>query len=138
MKNLIKGVCVAAAVGAAAGCLTTVDSVENADTVFVANEVLRKHVETDASSPVKVNNLRDATAANGFLRISVEFINTSSSQAMAFYQCEWFDENGMTVPSSTKQWTQILLQGRDTRWINFTAPNVRAKDYKIRVIEKLN
>ena len=137
MKHLLKGVCVAAAVGAAAGCLTTVDSVSNADTVYVANEVIRRHVETDASNPVRVNNLRDATAANGFLRISVEFINTSSSQRAAYYQCEWYDEVGMPVPSSTKQWTRVFLEGRDTRWINFTAPNALAKDYKIRIIENL-
>ena len=135
MKKLLQGLCLAGAV-CATGCLTTVDSVSNADTVYVANEVIRKHVETDASNPVKVNNLRDAEAPNGFLLISVEFINTSSSPRAASYQCEWYDEVGMTIPTSLTQWREIRLEGRDARWINFTAPNANAKDYKIRLMEK--
>jgi len=136
MKRILKRLCVAGGALCAAGCLHTVDNVTNAEITYVASEVVRRHVETDASQPIKVNNLRDATAPNGFLLISVEFINISASPRTAFYQCEWYDENGMTVPTSLTQWSNIRLLGRDTRWVNFTAPNARAKDYKIRIVEK--
>lgn len=136
-KILQGGIC---AVGAlcAAGCLTTVDTVENEYKNYTPNEVVRLHVETDVSQPIKVNDLRDAETDNGFMRISVEFINTSSSVRVAFYQCEWYDDKGMTIPTSLNQWREIRLVGRDARWVNFTAPNALAKDYKIRIIEKKN
>ena len=137
MKKILQGICVGSVL-CAAGCLSTVDTVENADKSYVPSEVVRLHVETDVSQPVKVNNLRDGETANGFMRISVEFINTSSSTRVAFYQCEWYDDVGMTIPTSLNQWREIRLAGRDARWINFTAPNALAKDYKIRIIEKKN
>jgi len=134
MKKILQGIC---AVGAlcAAGCVTTVDTVENAEKTYVANEVIRMHVETDASQPIKVSNLIDRFAANGFLQIAVEFTNTSSSARTALHQIEWFDQDGMAVPSPLTQWTEIRLAGRDSRQVLFTAPNARARDYRIRIIE---
>jgi len=137
MKKLLQGICIVGAL-CAAGCLTTVDTVENEYKNYTPSEVVRRQVETDASQPIKVNNLRDDARGNGPMRISVEFINTSSSPRVAYYQCEWFDEVGMTIPTSLTQWREIRLVGRDARWINFTAPNTRAKDYKIRIVETPN
>ena len=136
MKKILQGICVTGAL-CAAGCLSTVDTVENAEKTYVSHEVLRLHVETDASQPIKVRNLIDATAANGFLMIAFEFINTSTSQQTAYYKVEWYDEVGMVVPSSLKQWSEIRLLGRDKELKKFTAPNARAKDYQIRIVETL-
>ena len=126
MKKILQGICIAGAL-CTAGCLTTVDTVENHEKTYVANEVIRRHVETDASQPIKVTNLIDRFAANGFLQIAFEFTNTSSSPRTALYQLEWFDQDGMTVPTSLTQWTEIRLNGRDSRQVTFTAPNARAR-----------
>jgi uncharacterized protein YcfL len=119
-----------------AGCLHTVDTVENYEKSYVADEFVRAHFETDASASIKVRNGRQATAANGFLLISYEFVNRSSSPQSAMYRLNWYDENGMPVPTSLSQWSEIRLPGRGARWINFTAPNARAKDHGIEIIEK--
>jgi len=136
MSKLIQGIFAAGVLCGAAGCLSTVDTVENAEKTYVTNEVLRKHVETDASTPIKVYNLIDAVDPNnGFLKISVEFINRSSSPAASFYRVVWYDQNGMPVTTSLSQWTELRLLGRDTAQVNFTAPNAQARDYKIRLFE---
>ena len=131
MKKILQGICIAGAL-CAAGCLNTVDSVENYEKVYVANEVIRRHVETNASQPIKVTNLIDHVADNGFLQIAFEFTNTSSRPRTAMYQIVWFDENGMAVTTSLSQWSEIRLNGRDSRQVRFTAPNARAQDYRIR------
>ena len=122
---------------ACAGCLSTVDSVENAEKAYIPDEELRLHVETDASTPIKVTNLVTKTDPNnGFKTISVQFTNRSTSPQSASYQCEWYDEAGMPVPTSLTHWAEIRLAGRDSQYVNFTAPNAIAKDYKIRLLEK--
>jgi uncharacterized protein YcfL len=137
MNKLIRTSCLVGALGiAASGCVSTVDSVENYNKTAVPNEVIRLHVETDASQPIKVSNLIDKIASNGFKQIAVEFYNTSSSARTALYRCEWYDESGFPVTTSLTQWSEIRLLGRDSRLITFTAPNARAHDYKIRIIEK--
>ncbi|MCL1887700.1 MAG: YcfL family protein [Kiritimatiellaeota bacterium] len=136
MKKLLQGILTAGAL-CAAGCLSTVDTVENAEKSGVADEVLRLHVETDASTPIRVTNLIQAfDTANGFKKIAVTFTNRSTSPATAVYQCEWFDENLMPVPTSFSQWSEVRLVGRDSKTITFTAPNAIALDYKIRLLEK--
>lgn len=117
------------------GCLHTVDSVENYHKESVPNEVIRLHVETDASQPVKVSNLLEKTAPNGFKQIAVEFTNYSSKARTIFYRCEWFDESGIRVETSLTQWTEGRFAARDSKQMLFTAPNDRAKDFKIRISE---
>ena len=135
MKKILQGICIASAL-CAAGCLTTVDSVDNYEKSAVVNEVVRRHVETDASQPIKVTNLIDRFAANGFREIGVDFTNTSSKPRTALHRVEWFDLDGMSVTTSTPNWSEIRLNGRDSRQLTFTAPNARAQDFKIRIIEK--
>ena len=134
MKKIPIGIALAGTLFCA-GCLHTVDTVENAEQYAVPNEILRKHVETDASQPVKVVNLIDSFAPNGFRLISVSLQNTSSSARSAFIRCEWFDEAGFTVETSLTQWKEIRLMGRDTKQFRFTAPNRNALDFKIRLME---
>ena len=133
MKKHLPTASLACAMLCAAGCLRTVDTVENANKTYVSNEVLRRHVETDASAYIKVTNLVDSFAPNGFLQIAFELTNTSSSPRAVFFRCEWYDENGMPVETSLTQWKEERLNARDSRVYRFTAPNVRAQDYKLRL-----
>jgi len=136
MKRMIQSIFTVGTLFCAAGCLSTVDTVENWEKTYVANEVIRKHVETDANTPIRVIDLVDATDPNnGFLKIAVTLSNRSTSPRSARYQCEWYDENGMSVMTSLTHWSEIRLAGRDSRQVRFTAPNARAKDYKIRLLE---
>ena len=132
--NKVLPTCAAAALFCA-GCLHTVDTVENAEKTYVPDEVIRLHVETDATQPVKVTNILQATAANGFMMLAVEVTNTSTSDQIAFYRLDWFDETGMTVTTSLTQWNEVRLLGRGAKQLKFTAPNAVAKDFKIHLFE---
>lgn len=117
------------------GCLTTVDTVENLEKSYTPNETIRMHVETDATQKVKVTNLLEKTAPNGFKQIAVVMTNTSSKPRTVFYRCEWYDETGMRVETSLTQWSEGRFAARDSKQFLFTAPNNRAKDFKVRISE---
>ena len=136
MKKIIQSIFTFSMLLFIAGCHSTVDSVENAYKSAVPDEVLRRHVETDMSQRIKVSNLIERTAPNGFKQIGVEFTNTSSSPRTVFYRCEWLDENGMSVSTSMTQWKEDRFMARDVKQVVFTAPNANAKDFKIRISER--
>jgi Predicted periplasmic lipoprotein len=135
MKKLIQKMGLAGVLFCAPGCLTTVDTVENADKAYIPNEMIRLHVETDTSQKIKVTNLLEKTAPNGFMQIAVELTNLSSSPRTVFYRCEWYDESGMRVETSLTHWIEGRFAARDTKQVLFTAPNAIAKDFKIRLSE---
>lgn len=135
MKKIMGLMSLAGLMMSVSGCMTTVDTVENLEKSFVSDEVLRMHVETDATQSIKVTNLLEKTAPNGFKQIAVEFTNRSSKPRTVFYRCEWFDEAGMTVNTPLTQWKEGRFAARDSKQVVFTAPNANAKDYKIRLSE---
>ena len=134
MKKIPLGIALAGTLFCA-GCLHTVDTVENAEKYAVPNEILRKHVETDASQPIKVTNLVDSFAPNGFRMIAVELTNTSSSPRSVFVRCEWYDEAGMKIETSLAQWNEYRFNARDSKQFRYHAPKANALDFKIRLSE---
>jgi len=95
-------------------------------------------VVTDASMAgrVAVTLLNERTAENGFMQLQVRFTNFRNTRQVVSYQLEWFDADGMNVTTASGGWRDLVLEAREDRFITTTAPNARAKDFIIKLINK--
>lgn len=131
--------CVAAVALLPTGC-TTVNTLEPAQPVAQREMLSDKRVLTDASlnRRVRILGVSQATSTAGFLKIQVEVQNTTRSQQSFTYRVEWFDENGMIIPLPTNTAIPRTMEGKETVSLTATAPNPKAKDFRIKFLEPTN
>ena len=122
----------------ATGCRTSVNTTENYYKEGRMNIVEDTRVDTDPSlaGRVAVTLLNERTAENGFKQVQIRFTNFSNSRQQVNCQVEWFDMDGMRVTTATGGWRDISFEAREDKFIPFTAPNARAKDFIIKLISK--
>jgi len=121
---------------AAAGCRTSVNTVENAEKSGVRETVADKRIVTDPSLYVNVTSLSDRTLASGFKQVQFELTNRRNSDVRIFYAVEWFDENGMVVRSQASGWVERPFVARESIPIVVTAPTATAKDFRIKLVNR--
>jgi hypothetical protein len=123
----------------AAGCGTTVNTVERAEPVGRRDMLPDKRIITDTglNRRVRVLGVNQTTGPGGFLKVQVEVLNTTGSLETFNYRWEWFDENGniIEVPSSASLSKQI--EGKESVFLVGVAPNETAKDFRLKLIENL-
>ena len=122
----------------ATGCRTSVNTTENYNKAGRMQIVEDTRVVTDASMAgrVAVTLLNERTAENGFMQLQVRFTNFRNTRQVVTYQLEWFDADGMNVTTASGGWRDLVLEAREDRFITTTAPNARAKDFIIKLINK--
>lgn len=120
-----------------AGCATTVNTVENADKAGRRTMITDKRVVTDYSLHKKctIVGLNTTTADNGFLRVQLEVQNNRDSSYSFFHNIQWFDEAGMRVSTASQNWTEQQIMGRQSLFLIYTAPSVRARDFRVELSE---
>ena len=64
-----------------------------------------------------------------------EVYNNSRNRQAFNYLWEWFDQAGMVVATPMTTGTTREIEGKDSIHITATAPNPRARDFKLRLIE---
>ena len=125
------------ACAALTGCRTSVNTVENADKFGQPQFIRDRRVITDESMEhkVTVTAINTKTMENGFLRLQLMMTNFRNSQQTIFYALEWYDADGMRVSTASGGWTQEHFMPREVRTFTFTAPNIRAKDFVVKLME---
>lgn len=139
MKRAVRvGFAASCAVLLAAGCATTVNTVENADKAGVREMVRDKRVVSDRTleNRIAVVGLNQMQTAAGFLRVQAEFYNLKRTVQNFFYTVEWFDADGMRVETATGGWTEQQILARESLFLTFTAPSPRAKDFVLKMVER--
>ena len=124
-----------------AGCATkTVNTLEPAQPVAQREMLSDKRILTDASlsQSVHIVGVNQATTPAGFMRIQVEVQNTTRSRRSFSYRVEWFDENGIIIPLPTYTAIPRTIEGKETLSLTATAPNPKAKDFRIKFLEPRN
>jgi uncharacterized protein YcfL len=121
----------------AAGCGSTVNTLEPASPAAQRNMVPDKRVVTDTGfySHVKILGVNTTTGPAGFLKIQVELENATRSLQPFTYRVEWYDETGMIIPLPTTSAVPKTLEARETASITATAPTPLAKDFRIKFLE---
>ena len=137
--NSIFIACAAAGALLPTGC-TTVNTLEPAQPAAQREMLSDKRVLTDASlnRRVRILGVNQATSPAGFLKVQVEVQNTTRSQQSFTYRVEWFDENGMIITLPTYTAIPRTMEGKETISLTATAPNDKAKDFRIKFLEPTN
>ena len=123
------------------GCSTpkTVNTVERAVPLAQRATVADKRIITDSSlnQKVRIIGLNQSTGAGGLLKVQVEVLNTTSSVQSFSYRWEWFDETGTIIETSMTTAVTRQIEGKESLFITGIAPKSTAKDFHLKLIEKL-
>jgi len=119
------------------GCQTTVNRVEPGQPVAQKQGLMHKVIVTDQSlnNKVRVQNMSFMVGEGGLLKIQLEVQNLTRRRQSFSYRIEWFDEKGMIIVLPTQSAISRTLEGQETASITATAPNERARDFRIKLLE---
>ena len=133
MKKLLIPAFAAALV---AGCASTINSYEPAEQQAIIKPVQDKRVITDSALASKafVAQINKADAG-GLLKIQAKIVNNTNSYCMVNYKFTWFDKDGMEFDSTTSKWQNIVLEGREAKFISAVAPSENVADFSLKLLE---
>lgn len=115
----------------------TVNTAERAEPGYDPVIIHDKRVTTDTSLQAAAGlvRLNETTLDTGFLKVQAEIYNNTSTRRRVHYQFEWFDQGGMRLDTALSHWQAIALAGKESRYINATAPTKEAVDFRLKLIE---
>jgi len=119
------------------GC-ATVNTIEPAQPVAQREMLSDKRVITDTGlyGRVRPVGINVSTVSTGFLKVQIEVQNLSSRAQSFAYRIEWFDVNGMTLPTPTTVWIDRQIQGGESLMLTGIAPTETAKDFRVNFIAR--
>jgi uncharacterized protein YcfL len=137
MKTGIFSALAGALLLAAAGCTTSVNSVENAQKSGQRAMVADQRVITDGSLDRKVSivAVNSAMTPGGVLRVQIELLNQTRSRQRFSYTFEWFDANAMQVTSVTAPTIPDVIEGGEDKFISAVAPTPACRDFRVKLIK---
>jgi uncharacterized protein YcfL len=120
----------------AAGCKTSVNSVENAQKTGQRQMVADQRVITDSSLKKKVSivGVNQSMTSGGFLKVQIELFNTTGSLQRFSYHFEWFDANGMELSTLAPAEIPDEIQGGEDKFISSVAPTPICRDFRVKFI----
>lgn len=123
------------------GCSTpkTVNTMERAVPLAQRATVADNRIITDSSlnQKARIIGVNQSTGAGGLLKVQVEVLNTTSSVQSFSYRWEWFDETGTIIETSMTTAVTRQIEGKESLFITGIAPKTTAKDFRLKLIEKL-
>jgi uncharacterized protein YcfL len=122
---------------AAAGCHTTVNSVENAQKSGQRYMIPDQRVITDLSLNRKVSvvGVNTAMTPGNVLKVQVELLNRTRSLQRFAYHFEWFDANGMQINNVLSGTVADQIEGGESKFISAVAPNPTCTDFRLKLIK---
>jgi uncharacterized protein YcfL len=120
-----------------AGCGTTVNTVERAQSQAAPNYIADQRVITDRTlaAAIRVVAINQGTVSGNLLKVQATVENLKNSTKTLNYKFEWTDQNGMAVDSPNETWKQIRIQPRETTTISSVAVTPRAADFTLKLKE---
>ena len=116
---------------------STVNSTERAAPTATRQVVLDRRVVTDLNlnDSARVVGVNQAQIPDGSLKVQVELLNTTASSCAIRYTFEWFDAQGVLMPTATSSWLFRRIQGGESVFLVGIAPNPTAKDFLFKLIK---
>jgi uncharacterized protein YcfL len=120
-----------------AGCGTTVNTVERAQSQAAPNYIADQRVITDRTlaAAIRVVAINQGTVSGNLLKVQATVENLKNSTKTLNYKFEWTDQNGMAVDSPNETWKQLRIQPRETTTISSVAITPRAADFTLKLKE---
>ena len=83
-------------------------------------------------SHLQIFEVTQAPASTNHLQIQARVENLTYSPFSFRYLVEWYDAQGMVLPSPTVTWQPVTLQARETSPVRAIAVNPKAVDFVIK------
>ncbi|MBO7521653.1 MAG: YcfL family protein [Opitutales bacterium] len=118
-----------------AGCASTVNTYEPANQQAAISPVKDKRVITDSSLSSKafVSQINKAEVG-GLLKVQAKIVNNTSDYCMINYKFTWIDKDGMEFDSTTSKWQNIVLEGREAKFVSAVAPSPNVVDFTLKLL----
>ena len=131
-----------------AGCLSTTNTVGNADPNMEPTPIRQERLVTDRALArrLEILSLNGAVNDNGLMEVQLEAINTRTgfwsglwSSMMGDnpyevdYKVTWLNSQGMVVDSLMSTWRRVKVIPGETLYIHTVAPNQDCQDFRIRM-----
>ena len=136
----------AAAMAAAAGCISSVNTTENADKNMTPTHIADTRFVTDGflRDRLALRNVRFSPAPGGLQQVQVE----ATSLRVGFwdqafgpdryhvrYKFTWFDNSGMAVETVLSDWQDKWIMPGETVQFQSVAPTPACKDFRLNLME---
>lgn len=116
--------------GFAASCTRPVSSVERESPIGVPSIIEDRRVITDSRMALQVVQVNESVVSGDLTRVQVVVQNTSNRPKTVNYRFDWYDMDGMQVTTNAP-WKTLRIQGQQTSPLTATAPNPRARDFRL-------
>ena len=131
-----------------AGCLSTANTIGNADPNMAPTPIRQERLITDRALArrLQVVSLNGAINDNGLMEVQLEAVNTrtgfwsglwSSMTGDTPYEVDykviWLNSQGMVVDSLMSTWRRVTVIPGETLYIHSVAPNQECQDFRINI-----
>jgi uncharacterized protein YcfL len=123
--------------GLTASCTTPVSSVERETPVGTPDIIPDKRVITDPRMDVQVVQVNESVVSGDLTKVQVILRSTSNRAKSINYRFDWYDLDGIVV-TTNNPWKSLTLQGQQQVAVTATAPNPRAKDFRLNLQRSQN
>ena len=119
------------------GCRAATGTVERARPVGTPQTVEDKRVMPDMSlrHKVAIIQVNEGVVSGDLTKAQVIVRNRKSSSITINYAWEWYDINGMLVPSQASAYKQLRLAGDEQKALSTIAPKPQAVDFVLKLQE---
>ena len=146
MKTRLVKCALAAAMIAAAGCINSVNTTENADKNMMPTHIADSRFVTDGflRDRLALRNVRFSPAPGGLQQVQVE----ATSLRVGFwdqafgperyhirYKFTWFDNAGMAVETVLSDWQDKWILPGETVQFQSVAPSPACRDFRLNLME---
>ena len=129
-----------------AGCLSTTNTVGNADSNMNPTPIRQERFTTDRALArrLEIISLNGTVNANGLMEVQLEAVNTRTGFWSGLwssmtgdtpyevdYKVTWLNSDGMVVDSLMSTWRRVTVIPGETLFIHSVAPNQDCQDFRI-------
>jgi len=119
------------------GCRAATGTVERARPIGTPQTVEDKRVSPDMSlrHKIAIIQVNEGVVSGDLTQAQVIIRNRKSSSQTVNYAWEWYDTNGMVVPSYASSYKQLRLAGDEQKALTTIAPKPSAVDFVLKLQE---
>lgn len=119
------------------GCRAATGTVERAQPVGTPQTVEDKRVMPDMSlrGKIAIIQVNEGVVSGDLTKAQVVVRNRKSSSITINYAWDWYDTNGMLVPSHASAYKQLRLAGDEQKALSAIAPKPQAVDFVLKLQE---
>ena len=119
------------------GCYSTVSNIQDSNSKLDQSGIEYNQIHTDRTlrSKVEVTRVNESFVSGNIKKVQAVVSNKSSKKLNVKYSFEWYDENGMSLRSTSSSWKLVFLNGKEEKPIQSVAPSEKAVDFKLKLKE---